>query len=1192
METEEKSSTTGNMVTEEGDAISSELKEEGILLQEWVNTNIPENFVLRLVSSGTEHNISGNTYILDNIGTNGLLVHTNPAEGNGLSLEDPEVDSHSVKPHVETGYPNITEGVTLQSSMIGSPDLNLKALLQMLEKNSESNLVGSADNCGIHHETELTDFHTTTIQDSTQNTNYMENLSVQDNQDINLDGVGLSNKSLCDQLEMEDQWRPVGIMQQPPFAQSEEKAPINQPLPCTLYLHGRNILPVNDCISTQPNHVQEIGKMNGDPMQNVWLTQVQRGIPKKSNAKPRRGRKKKPLFRHFQSEFFMRPYLKRENSPQLQLVKLVRQRAQEKKEEEEKAAETLSMNNDKMRVDAEKSTLEDPELAFMKTVDMPSGKRVEDIYVVPSVWISNEKKNNSKPFMSKEPVASVGSNLYNYYSGQPSQRIPVQVYSHGNRSHFLNSGPPMSYTKNYQGYSHRHSSLPQQSLPVHTLKSLHSNDNQICKPAQGMCKIIKGHIITTLNAPKIGPVPTLKDLCKTVLGFQTYASLDTTNDSIYSYANGSSQISFPKSRGYSEEIRQAIKSPKQFMDMKSAPVHREPKMPLIGSKPIQAKDTSYEDDYLKEITHKEQNVARTFCETSNSLPCLADDNCNSINDVYDTRMGDKYSDSEETLPENPLVSEDIKKLDRSKSALNDCDLSYGGDFKVDLTSFDDVKDASSAHANSVSNFKEGLKGVCQGSSSTTNVITSNSDYVIPIVSYKLKEPILNNFMNNPKKDLRPQETHFMKNDSNKMNLRFRNALYPQSSYPLYLDTQSTSTDDTTEGEQVGLPTLVSIAKQIKCLSSFEPLNKQLSNLAASLNLLCNAEKTLYESNFVIFRQMKSENESKLGRLNMCIRKLGDSIITIGCTLQQWSKPTNNRCFKTMGVLTDLYNSNIVGLIELITPYFHYICELIASCHSDIMMWNKDASNDHSSCLEDSAPIDSSVWQDLNVENTGTGTSCSKPVSTFTYSETSKSSSPKDFSRQDYDRSLSSEEYMESEASNSGHTSAKTSPKLKTLANTKRGRPLGSKNGQRKSKGIQLKNKLKRRSPLMSGNHNFHNSSGICQPSMILPNTILVSMSSENFWNEASATILDQPQSSTHLSSNHDNENADSKQEMSSMREAPASWVLPSGIVDSCQSLPMQLNISPVQTADTTLSLLDQEYTSNLDGKSGIYGGYF
>ncbi|KAH9507337.1 hypothetical protein Btru_057810 [Bulinus truncatus] len=1166
----EESSDLIHMTNGYGGFVSSD---KDILLQEWVDVGVPENFIFRLVTTGSEQNIIGNTYILEN----GMMVQTDPSQNLDEGL-NPEPDVGLEKISADAGYTTVGDGVTLQSNMIGSPDLNLKAFLQMLEKSSEAPLA-SAENCELNQEMGITNFNPGHDVEAVNGSDYMLNVSANPQADI--DGVGLSEKTLSDQMDIDSQWLPVGIMQQAAYAQNRDK--LNQNHPCTLYLQGCNVLPYTEktnCLGSQSTTLHDVGKMNSDG----WLSQMQRGIPQKSNPRPRRGRKKKPLFRHFQSEFFMRPYLKRENSPQLQLVKLVRQRAQEKKVEEAKAAETIMAANDNKSHDqqeTEKGTLDDPELAFMKTVDMPSGKRVEDIYVVPPVWISSEKKTAAKPqSCSKEPhIPTSGSNMYNCFPMQTPQRIPVQVYPHGARSSSLYSSMTAQapYVRHYQGYGQHHSApVPSHHVQIPTLRTLNTSSDSSFRPSQNMYKVIKGHIITTLNAPKIGPVPTLRDICKAALGFHPHSSsTDPSGDNIYSYANGHHQFKFSnhKAKPLREDMVSAIKSPKEFLDMKGGVTHQELKLsePLIETAPV--KETSCEDNFFKElISQKAQAMQSNLCRASDSFPCLTDDN--NMSDIYDTRMADKYSDSEETLPENPLVSEDSKQMERSKVSLANqvpCDFQVkNSSYKLGLQYYDQANEES-AHKNNT--FKENLKCMYTRSSAS-GLSTSNSDYVIPIVSYKLKEPGKNTYLGGAKPDVRQQEYIFTKGDNNRKpgTCTFNAPAYHSNFYHSYFDQQCNN--DITEQN---LTSLFGIAKQIKCLSSFEPLNKQLANLASALTLLCNAEKTLFESNFSVFRQLKAENESKLGRLNLCIRKLGDSIVTIGWTLQQWSKPTGNQCFKTMGILTDLYNSNITSLIELVTPYFHYICELIASCHSDVATWDKQAlvSGEQMHSFPELSQRETTPWHELGLANTG---GSSKTLSTFSYEETSKSSSPKEFPRQDNDHSLSSEDFMdrESEASNSGQTSAKTSPKIKVLVTSKRGRPLGSKNGQRKSRGQQIKGKPKRRFNAMSpaDNLNYRSTSNNCSTKMLMPNTILVNMSSESFWNEANATVMGQAQNSMQ----HDNtDNISSHSKLISGCNTP--WGLLSGD-DVVTNLTLSSNNSGI-----TLNLLDQTYQSNLAGTS-------
>lgn len=409
-------------------------------------------------------------------------------------------------------------------------------------------------------------------------------------------------------------------------------------------------------------------------------------------------------------------------------------------------------------------------------------------------------------------------------------------------------------------------------------------------------------------------------------------------------------------------------------------------------------------------------------------------------------------------------------------------------------------------------------------------------------------------------------------------------------------------DDTYESNLMSLPSLISVAKQIRNLSSIEPLNKPLANLTSALNLLCNAEKTLCNTNFIIYRQVKSDTKSKLGRLNLCICKLGDSVVAMGGTLQEWMKETTSRCFKTMGVLTDLYNSNIVALIELITPYFHYVCELIASCHSEIVPWSKDEPFNQSSCLTDHQPMKTdNSWLSSNMDST---LSCrSKALSTFSYAESQKSASPKDYKRQDYDHLMSSEEFGEgdSEASLSGQTSTKISPKAKSLPHTKRGRPLGSKNGQRRVKVSHLKSKpmkLKLSPAGIGVGQGTCSESKFCgissgQPSLLLPNTVLVSMSSDILWSEANAGVLQKPQnvvSKTAAGSATPSDLAafgKTEQHVVQIPTTATTWMLPPGMRGTCHSIPVHLNISD-ENGEATLSLLDSELNEAEDGKNCMY----
>ncbi|KAI8738667.1 uncharacterized protein LOC106071776 [Biomphalaria glabrata] len=1178
----EKSEDSTHVGNENDSAVTSDPKD--ILLQEWVNSNVSENYIFRLVTTGTEPNNISNTYILDN----GLMVQTDTQEP-GVDLNHGMAEDTSVeKVSTDTGFPSATDGVTLQSNMIGSPDLNLKALLQMLEKSSENSLgCASAEMCDLNQDIAMANCNNQNNVEAVNCSSYMLNVPTNSHADINR--VGMTEKILCEQIEVENPWRPV--IQQSAYIPSQEKLP--QSNHCSMY---RNVLPYAEknngipinCLGTQSTALHEVGEMTGDN----WLTQ--RGVSQKSNPRSKRGRKKKPLFRHFQSEFFMRPYLKRENSPQLQLVKLVRQKAQEKKAEEVKAAEAIMVNNENKHsaMEGEKGTLEDPELAFMKTVDMPSGKRVEDIYVVPPVWISNEKQNMSKLNCNKEPhqahLPHGGSGMYSCFPMQAPQRIPVQVYSHGSRNSLYYSGAHNSYIKHYPGYAQHHStSLSSHPVQIPTLRTLHtSNDN--FKPNQNMYKVIKGHIITTLNAPKIGPVPTLREICKAVLGMQAHSSSDPSYDNLYSYANGHHPFKFTnqKIKTVLEDACPEIKSPKEFLDIKSGATHQELKLPESRVETVPRKEVSCEDGFLKEMTsQKDLNSQPSFGSHTDNFSCLDDNN---ISDIYDSRLADKFSDSEETLSENPLVPEDLKQIDRTKTSLTTgsaCETqALASKGKIGMQYYDPLVDVSVGRKQGMTNFKESLK--CMYARNIPSGLTNNNtDYVIPIVSYKLKEPIKNTYMSNTKPEVRQQECVFTKSDNykNYNTHTYTAPVHQPSFYPNCFDQQVH--DDASDQS---VPSLIGLAKQIKWLSSIEPLNKQLANLANTMNMLSNAEKTLFESNLAMFRQMKTENESKLGHLSLCIRKLGDSIVSIGWTLQRWSKPTSNRCFKTMGALTDLYNSNIMGLAELITPYFHYVCELIASNHSNRMNWNKHTgfTNDQMNCLTEPTQREPTLWHELNLASGG---GFPKTMPSFTYEENSKSSSPKEFTRQDNDQSLSSEDFMdrESEASNSGQTSAKTSPRIKVLVNSKRGRPLGSKNGQRKSKGQHLKGKPKRRfNTISSVDHlnslpDYQNATGSCQSKMLMPNTILVNMSSESFWNDAHATMLGQGQNPVHLS--HPGDNAGHMNTHSKLMSD--SGTTPWGLQGGDKS---HLSISP-ETSDGALNLLDQAYQSNLEAPDLMNG---
>ncbi|CAG5119761.1 unnamed protein product [Candidula unifasciata] len=1122
----------------------------------WVNAGICDNFVLKLITSNANSCLPGSALILDS--TSGLvsnLLEPEDAAHSASSLtpikeeivSDKTLLGYIVEDSMsETGInnANVNDKIEVrgQTNTLASPDLNLKALLQMLEKNSLPSLGASVESNETNHGSECIARLENGYKEAIHSLE--KSHTVCSNHELDRSGP---EKQLCEEIGIEGDWFPIGIPQNESFISRKEKLPLVQSLPCTVYLPNSDTVASEDCISMngmtpQCRTLKQLDRISGNPVSHVWYSQADRDFQNKSNPRSRRGRKRKPLLRHYQSELFMRPYLKHEHSPQLQLVKLVRRRAQDRKDEEKIAASVSREEKFLHKPELIKKHAEDPELAFMKTVDMPSGKRVEDIYVVPSVWISNEKKNAGKPSCVKEPLDFPESDLCSYLPGETNQRVPVQVPSHG-------SHPRLSNTCQHPCWRQGQSSFSGcQSIHCHpaansSRRSLHStsfSNAHTIRPTQNLYKVIRGHIITTLNAPKIEPVPSLKDLCKAVLGLDAEMAISQMRENKYAYLSQNhmaTQHSLNDPSGVSKEMSLEIKTPKEFLDMRSASQHV-PELPEMSS------ETKHTD---KKNAKDTNNKVKKHPESASSMNSPSCDVKNP--GKFDIRDGtEPLMDNQETLPENPLFTEDAKKSDGIKS------ISLGSDFckhlqatKVAQQFHNQSVIYSSAEETESSQIQESFRYMYPTVGLINGTKSRGSDYIIPITSCKLTDVAK---CEQPTSDCR---LSLDDGGPKKIGLgSFSCPPYSLNSYPVMCD--DSFSDDALESSLVNLPSLVSITKQIRNLSSLEPLNKPLASLTTALQLLSSAEKTLCDCNFVVYRQVKYDTKSKLGHLNLCIRKLGDVIITLGGTLQEWMKETSNRCFKTMGILTELYNSNVVALTELITPYFHYICELIASCHSEVGPWNKQEPSDHGTAkrLGNHLSVTPAGWLDANIANTVSYRTDS--LESHAFGDSQQSLSPKGFKRQDYDPLLPSKE--DSETSLSGQGSAKSSPRAKGIS-AKRGRPQGFKNSQRRIQVNHLKNKPKQvLSPLGPRRNQSTYSDLKCRgPSgKLLPNKILINMTMDSIWDEGSATDIHRSQTiASHMVADHvsdDSMYGKDDQQMVEVTSSTTAWVLPSDTKDT------------------------------------------
>lgn len=1157
-------------------------QKDRIQLQGWANSGICDNFVLKLITSNANSCLPENTLILDSASSmvsNLLEPAGGTHSGSSLTPIKQEIesdktllgyivdDSISEAGITNTNFHNKIE-VRGPTNTLGSPDLNLKALLQMLEKNSLPSLGASVESIETNHGSE----YITGLDNGYKGTIHCLDKSYTVCSNHELDRSEIPEKQLCEEIGIDNEWLPVGMTQNESFISRKEKLPVVQSLPCTVYLPSSDIVSSEDYIcmngmTPQSRSLKQLEKINGDPISHVWYSQVDRDFQHKNNPRSRRGRKRKPLLRHYQSELFMRPYLKQEHSPQLQLVKLVRQRAQDRKDEE-KLVTSISHDEKLLRKpEIIKKHVEDPELAFMKTVDMPSGKRVEDIYVVPSVWISNEKKNAGKQSCINEPTHFPGPDLCGYLPAEGSVRVPVQVSSHGSHTHLLNTCQAPCWRQGQSLFSG--SQLAQSHVvPNASRRGPHStsfSNTNAFKPAQNLYKVIRGHIITTLNAPKVEPIPTLKDLCKSVLGLNAETAISQMRENKYVCTGQNHMIiqSLNEPNSVSKEPSMEIKTPKEFLDMGSATQHT--KLPDVCSETMQSDKDGRRDINNKVMKHQE------------SANCMISPSCDGKNggkfDIHD--RADVMIDSQDTLPENPLFTEDANKSDGINSlnmASDPCKHlqvnTVGQHFQDQPVIY------SAAEEMGISHIQENFKYMYPTTSLNTGPKSSSNEYVIPIVSYKLTDVVGSNIMNSSKCEQQMADISVNDSGSKRHGIGpFSFQSHSLNSYPAMLD--DAFTDDAFESGLMNLPSLVSVTKQIRNLSSLEPLNKPLAGLTAALNLLSSAEKTLCDSNFVVYRQVKSDTKSKLGHLNLCIRKLGDIINTLGGTLQEWMKETSNRCFKTMGVLTDLYNSNIVALTELITPYFHYICELIASCHSEVVPWNKESSDhEHAKSLGNHLSATAASWLEADLGNT-----ChSSNLGTYTFAENQPSLSPKGYKRQEYDPLLPSKE--DSETSLSGQGSRKTSPRLKGVLNAKPGRLHGSKNGQRRSKVNHLKIKPNQIVSPVGSRRNQSTYSDLKfagQTGMLLPNAVLVNMTSDSIWDEGTASHMAADQVSDDSTFGKDD------QQVVQVPNSSTTWVLPSVGRDTCHGYPVHLSVGE-QHGETTLSLLDSGLHSVIGGK--------
>ncbi|XP_035825733.1 uncharacterized protein LOC101846814 [Aplysia californica] len=1008
------------------------------------------------------------------------------------------------------------EGVLLQSNNLAtSPDLNLKALLQMLEKNSD------------------------TVAEAGCNSDVLNTSDSNSLSDMTLDGGQLCSagtESSRDVLEAGGAQKPLLLRGTVPTATVHSLGVvhpsqfIHQPLEtrgdvANSWSYSVQ-LPGSDTVSADETGLYASSKEcfeNDERLASDIETQFGRYSPscksvgRRALNRSKRGRRRKPI-RQFHSELFMRPYFRREQSPQLQLVKLVRQKSQN---EDEKAALALEqMVHEKEKLNC----VDNPELAFMKTIDMPSGKRVEDIYVVPSVWISDEKKQAPSDLESQEANLALSAALAGekgYHDVGESPQMPLRVYQCEGHHGALAAVSSSHIMKNSSVNVHQYRHILPSSFPLARRKILSVPvllDSQALSRGPDLGKGMKGHIITTLNAPKLEPVPTLRDLCRAALGFREYRlgcvgeiirdNISPSKKQLEKFVSLSPEEEEEEEEKILEECSSSrVMSPKEFLDMKED---------MSEGKPI---SVPREEEATSILSFSEEDEKVSGTDPSNTI-----DATNGVQEGLGVKPGEN-TDSPCSLPglmmgqtmnfvsENPL-----EKLENKRAV--PCDLKDTMGTKMLSNEPSETTREHFCLDDDQEKPNKFVKSRLIGNDGEQNVFTheeqgfeandrtdSHNNIVIPVVSFDCKDahPL-------PQAD---GESH--------------NPVIPRLPHALPMSHHSGSRTverfDITPGETATStkpdPSVVSITKQIKHLSCLEPLNKPLADLAATLNVLCNAERTLCNADFAAYRQVKGTQESRSGSLNMCILRLGEAVVTVGNTLQAWAKDVSgNRCFKTIGILTDSYNTNIVTLIDLITPYFHHICELIANCRMDPSTKNKHLL---SAISQDGDPFSSSYqdsydvgrWCSATVSSSSTPAASDPPLSfTHVSHQLAAPPAPPVDGQRDGDWFYSLEEAHRNNyvqlAMKPNLSRMKSPGSFKIKAGSKRGRPTGSKNCQKRRK-VSL---LRCRKPLLEIDQNKLNpstprnvlsvssveSSTSCEElkSHNVPHSGLVEIPSENF----------------------------------------------------------------------------------------------